>query len=159
MVVVAMIAILATMAIAYSGENRANLRAFSEDLVGQMETARIRSTSTRKWNRVWFDVDNFRVEVDQATVAGMAEPEDDEWEVVAKLEIPKTVTVYAFSTTVDVVEGNSPTEGGGLDDYIVFKPDGTSNGGTIYIEDSGHSRPMRILVYRATGTAFPKEHW
>jgi prepilin-type N-terminal cleavage/methylation domain-containing protein len=162
LVVVAMIAILASVALTYAGERRPNLRAFAEQIVGEADSARLRAISSRRWQRMGFDGEARRVVVEQALWTGMERPDDDDdWVVVTRLEIPQSVVVAAIATSVNLVEGEAiPGEGDGLDEHLYFTPDGSGEPRTVYLRGI-HARDgaHRVVVYRATGTAFAKERW
>jgi prepilin-type N-terminal cleavage/methylation domain-containing protein len=160
MVVVAMIGVLTTIALAYTGEGRANLRGFSEQIVGESDSARLRAISSRRWMRIGFDLDARKVITEQATVTGMDLPADDEWTVVGKFDIPRNMTIMGIATTANVVAGEGiPAEGDGLTEYLMFAPDGAGEPRTVYLRGNDNRRALRVVVYRATGTAYVKEGW
>ena len=160
MVVLAIIAILATVAIAYSGEHKGTSRSFADDLVAEADAARLRAISTRRWNRMWFDFTEEKVVVEESTTLGMAVPADDEWQVIEKLELPRMVHIAAITTTSDVDAGNDVTDGSGLDEVISFAPDGSSASRTIYLEpSSAEGGEQRVVFYRATGSGYRKDGW
>lgn len=160
LVVVAIIAILAGLALAYAGETRANTRGFAEQLVSALDNARMRAISSRKWQRVNFDFEEHRVESWQALEAGMAEPEDEtDYGIVGKFELPRYVTVDAITETADVEPDLHPGTGQGVDLSFEFLPDGSARARTAYLIGSDNRTTYRVLVYRATGTAYVKEGW
>ena len=165
MVGIAIIGIISAMVVAYAGEPRANTKSFAASIVAEMDAARTRAISTRRWNRISFDTDLGKMITEQSTVDedgnphGMKTPEDDEWEVISKIDIPKTITVFAMTDTCDYVAGNDPAEGDGLDDYVTFKPDGTGTAATVYLQSYDLDHQWRVYLYRATGTAYAKEEW
>jgi prepilin-type N-terminal cleavage/methylation domain-containing protein len=159
LITMAMIAILAGVAVSYTGESRANLRAFSEDLVGEADAARMRAVSSRRWNRLRFDADLRKVVVDQAIELGMAVPDDDGWQQVSTLAWPKSVKLVSITTTSDVDDGNEPVEDDGVDETITFAPDGAAVSRTIYLQSDDLRVMNRIVIYRATGTAYAKVGW
>jgi hypothetical protein len=158
MVGIAIIGIVIAMVVSYMGEPRANTKSFASTMVAEIDAARTRAISTRRWNRIGFDTTESKVIVEQSTTTGMGTPEDDEWERVSSLTVPKAITLYAATTTCDYVDGNEPSEGDGLDEYIVLKPDGTGTAFTLYLQ-SFDDHEARVYVYRATGTAYAKESW
>lgn len=160
MVVVVMIGIVATIALQYTGERRANLRGFASEIIGEADSARLRAASGRRWMRIGFDVDAEQARVEQANVSGMEVPADDGWTVVRTFTIPKTVVVASIATTANVTAGDGiPAEGDGLTEYLMFSPDGGSAARTVYLTDLQKRNSMRIVVYRATGSAYAKEGW
>jgi type II secretory pathway pseudopilin PulG len=161
LVVLAMIGVLIGLAVSYSGETRANLRAFGDQIVGEADTTRLRATSTRRWHKISFDTDAKRMQVYEADEAGMVQPTDDsEWLLVNEVEIPGSSQVYAIATTSNVVDGDGvPGEGDNLDVPLLFSPDGSAEPRTVYIRSYDQRKANRIVVYRATGTAMRKDTW
>lgn len=159
MVVLAMIAILSALAVAYTGERRANLRGFATAIVGEADAARMRAMSTRRWQRISFDLDpdRYRMVTEQATTTGMGEPTD--WAEVSRYAIPQRFTVASIHTTADAEGGVDVTEGDGLDEYLLFAPDGSSVPRTVYLSTNNPMTYLRVVVYRATGSAYMKENW
>src|SRR5689334_3748804 len=157
MVVVALIAILTALAVAYTGEARPNLKSFAGAVAGECDAARMRAIASRKWQRVWFDVDSELMVVDQATTTGMAEPTD--WVVMNTFKIPKQVHLASIHTTADAAGGVLVTDGDGLDEALAFAPDGSSVPRTVYLTTNPAKSWVRVVVYRATGTAYVKEAW
>jgi len=159
MVVIAIIAIMTAMAISYTGEGRATVKGFAGEVAGECDASRLQAISSRKWQRLWFDTATNKVRHDQATVTGMAVPTASEWVEVSRLDLPKVVAVEQINTTADINTGNAVTSGNGLTNYLMFAPDGSSVARTVYLDTfDGHS-PERIVVYRATGTAYVKDGW
>ncbi len=159
MVVVAMIGILSYMAVAYTGESRANLKSFGGSVLAEADQAKMRALASRRWHRVRFDLDAYLVITDQATFTGMSEPADDEWTMVSQVPIPKKFHVQAITTTADVDVGNDPGDGDGIDEALLFAPDGSSAARTVYLSTVSPYTYVRVVVYRATGTAYLKEGW
>jgi prepilin-type N-terminal cleavage/methylation domain-containing protein len=160
LVVLAMIAILAGLAFSYSGESKAGLTGFAEQLVGECDAARLRAISTRRWQRMSYDGEERKMVVEQATVTGMDQPDDDQWAMIAKLSVPATVTLSSIATAANVTAGEGvPEEGTGLDQYLYFEPDGAALPRTVYLQTSDGRKQVRVVIYRATGTAYAKELW
>ncbi len=159
MIVVAMIGILTAMAVAYSGEPRANLKGFATSIVGECDAAHMRAISSHRWQRIRFDTEAYEVITEQAAQVGMADPADDDWVAVGKSRFPKPFTVAAIHTTADTDTGNDVTDGDGLDEALLFAPDGSGLPRTVYLTTAKPLTNLRVLVYRATGTAFSKEGW
>jgi len=157
MVVLAMIAILSAMAVAYTGERRANLRGFAGSIVGEADAARLRALASRKWQRIGFDLDAGKMITEQATTTGMAEPDD--WTVQGVYAIPGRFTVASIHDSADANGGEDVIEGAGVDEYLMFAPDGSSVPRTIYLSSTQPFTYVRVVVYRATGTAYVKENW
>lgn len=160
MVVVAMIGVLAGITAAYTGERRANLRAFSEDLVGQADEARLRAISSRRWHRIRYDDASRAMVLEQGDPVGMTMPADDAWTELGKLSVPRNVTVYGLATTANAEDGTGvPNEGDGLGEALLFAPDGSSVGRTVYLASNDGRSLGRIMVYRGTGTAYARATW
>jgi prepilin-type N-terminal cleavage/methylation domain-containing protein len=160
MVAVAIIAVMAGLTVAYTGERRANMRGFVGQVVTECDSTRLRALSSRRWHRITFDTTTRRMIVWQATTTGMDLPDDDGWSNVNQAEIPRTVVVQGLGTTADVDGEAFPGEGEGVDDEaLLFGPDGAAEPRTVYFESSDGRSRMRILIYRATGTAYAKEGW
>jgi prepilin-type N-terminal cleavage/methylation domain-containing protein len=160
MIVVVMIGIVATIALQYTGERRANLRGFANEIVGEADSARLRASSSRRWMRIGFDTVAGQARVEQATFSGMDLPEDDEWTVVRTFTIPKTIVVASIATTANAIAGDGiPAEGDGLDEFLMFAPDGGGAARTVYLKGIDNRNALRIVVYRATGSAYAKEGW
>jgi prepilin-type N-terminal cleavage/methylation domain-containing protein len=159
MIVLAMIAILTAVAISYQGENRASIKGFAAQIAGEADAARLRATSTRKWQRITFDPDVHKVHLEQAVDTGMEMPADDGWIETGRLDLPQIVHVAAITTTADIDSGNAVTDGNGLDEALLFAPDGSSRARTVYLSTIGATVEIRIVVYRATGTAYVKDGW
>ena len=160
LVVLAMIAILAGLAFSYAGESKAGLTGFAEQLVGECDAARLRAISTRRWQRMHFDDDDRKIVVEQATVTGMDQPDDDQWAMIAKLSVPVQVHFASIATAANVTAGEGvPDEGAGLDEYLYFEPDGAATPRTVYLETLDGRKQVRVVIYRATGTAYAKELW
>lgn len=160
MIVVAILGILAGITVAYTGEPRATVRGFAEAIAGEADTARLRAISSRRWHRVRFDFESRRVVTEQALFTGMEEPADDEWALVGRFEIPVGIEVHSIAETANVVAGDGlPGEGDGLDLALGFAPDGSSVARTVYLQNTNGRNGYRIVVYRATGTAYVKDTW
>jgi Tfp pilus assembly protein FimT len=160
MVALVIIAVLSALAVSYAGEDRANLRGFSEQIVGEADSARLRALSSRRWHRITFDVEARRMRVWQGDVVGMELPDDDEWTETNRVEIPRAMFVHAIATTANVVAGEAiPDDGDGLGEALLFGPDGAGAARTVYLRSKDRSLRHRVVIYRATGTAIAKEAW
>lgn len=159
LVVIALIGILAGLAIAYTGERRASVRGFAESVVGNADAARLRAISTRRWHRVRFDGVN-KLVVEQGDPVGMTMPEDDAWTMIEMSTVPRQVTVHSIATTANIDSGEGvPAEGEGLDEVLLFAPDGSSAARTLYLTDTQNRNVARVIVYRVTGTATARSSW
>ncbi|CAN5850755.1 hypothetical protein BH11MYX3_BH11MYX3_03160 [soil metagenome] len=176
MVVIAIIAVVSALMVSVSGRTYgANARNFADQLTQTMSLAKQRAVSTRKWQRVeitgsapaspavattvtlwqWSNIG-------MTTPAGtctVGPPAINCWQVVQQNTIPTGVSVWEGSTTIDVSGGLTKTENTALDFNVDFKPDGSSTGGTAFINDSSGSKMYRVLVYRATGSSYARADW
>ena len=166
MVVVAVIAVISAMLMGVSGRSYgANPRNFSDQLTQTLGLAKLRAVSTRKWHRV--EITPTTITLWQWSNTGMTipagtcttPPSVNCWEAVQVVTVPKGVTMWNASTTVYGSGGASPTQSSTLDFNFDFKPDGSSTGGTAFINDSANARPWRVLVYHATGSSYARETW
>lgn len=162
LVVLAMISVLAAIAFSYSGESAANVRGFAEEIVGDADSARLRAISSRRWQRMRFDLGARKVVVEQAVLAGMDRPTDDaDYAQVSTLDLPRAVDLWGIATTANLIAGEGvPGEDEGLTEHLYFGPDGAGEPRTVYLRSAtGGRNPWRVVVYRATGTAVAKESW
>ncbi len=166
MVVVAMIALLSALMMGVSGRSYgANPRSFSNQLTQTLNLAKLRAVSTRKWHRV--EITPTVITLWQWSNRGMAipagtcttSPTVNCWEVVQQVTVPKNITMWNATTTVAVSPGSAPSQNTTLDFNFDFKPDGSSTGGTAFINDGQYARPWRVLVYHATGSTYARETW
>jgi prepilin-type N-terminal cleavage/methylation domain-containing protein len=173
MVVVAIIGVLAGLLISVSGKTYgANPRVFSDQVVQMMNLAKLRSVNTRKWHKV---------EVAGAAAGSPATPSTITlwqwsepgltipagtcttspishcWQAIQQISIPNGVLLHGASSTVDI----AGTATQAYDDTTVFeikfKPDGSSDGGSVFLTDTQQQRFWRVLVYKYTGSAYARE--
>ena len=173
MVVVAIIAVLAGLLISVSGKTYgANPRVVSDQVVQMMNLAKLRSVNTRKWHKV--EVAGSAAaspatpstitlwqwsEVGLATPTGtcVLSPLSHCWQAIQQISLPKGVEIFGASTTVDVNGSATPTYDDTTDFEIRFKPDGSSDGGSVFITDTQQQKFWRVLVYRYTGSSYARE--
>lgn len=172
MVVVAIIAILAGLLISVSGKTYgANPRVFSDQVVQMVNLAKLRAVNTRKWHKV--EVAGSAAaspatpstitlwqwsEVGLATPAGTCTPPDVNcWQAIQQITIPNGVDLWNASSTVYVNGGSTDAYDDTRSFEIKFKPDGSSDGGTIMLTDREQVKFWRVLVYRYTGSAYARE--
>ncbi len=176
MVVVAIVAILAGLLISVSSKTYgANPRNFSDSVVQMMNLAKLRAVSTRKWHRVEVTGPSpaapsagDTITLWQWSNVGMAVPSGacstspsvvNCWQAVQVISVPRGVTLWNAQTGVDVNGTATPAQDTALDFNFDFRPDGSSTGGTVFITDTGNTRPWRVLVYRVTGSAYARENF
>jgi len=158
MVVLAIIGVLTSLALVYAGERRANLNGLGSQLVGGFDAARLRAIASQRWQRARYDDDTRRLIFEQATTAGMEEPDD--WSQVEVLGISRPLELAAIATTANVATGvDVPDEGDGLDEELRFAPDGSAVPRTVYLSAGDGQSRLRVVIYRVTGTAVVKEQW
>lgn len=159
LVVIALVGILTSLAIAYTGERKASVRSSAEALIGVADSARLRAISTRRWHRIRFDGVN-KLVTEQGDPVGMVMPEDEAWTEIESLTLPNSVELYGIATTANVTAGEGvPDEGEGLDETLLFSPDGSSVARTLYFQSVDGRNAGRVVMYRVTGTAYYRGSW
>lgn len=154
-VVLAMIGVLTAIAFTYFGERRSGTRGFTDQLSGELESARLRALSTRRWHRI--TVTSTVATVDQATTTGMVAPVA--YEFVERMTVPNNIRIVAVDTSTHVSSIGQPVEGSGMTEEILFAPDGTSVGRTLWVSDIKDKAPFRIALFASTGRARVYEGW
>jgi prepilin-type N-terminal cleavage/methylation domain-containing protein len=157
MVVVAIIAILSVLVFSVSGRTYgANALTVSDKISSTMNWVKMRAVSTRRIHCV--QVKPNEMLIWQSDVTGFANQNCVQF--VQRVSLPATVSVWDVDTVARASSGNSVTQNGSLDyQFVLFKPDGSSNGATLYVTDSQHSREYRVLVYKATGSSYARQTW
>jgi len=155
-VVLALIGVLTAIAFSYAGERRAGARGFADQISGELESARLRALSTRRWHRVTVVGSNTAI-VEQATTTGMVAPVA--YEFVSRVTAPSNVRIVAMAAPTYVSSGGQPAEASGLTEEFRFAPDGSSVGRTLWISDSKDRSPFRIALFGSTGRARVFEGW
>lgn len=150
-----LVGILTVIAFAYGGERRAGVRAFADQLSGEIETVRLRALSTRRWHRIIVNARGATVE--QATTVGMVAP--TAYAVIGGFSAPTNVRVVALTTSTVVASGSAPTNGSGFAEELRFAPDGSSVPRTLWVSDPRDRSPHRIAVFGSTGRARVYEGW
>lgn len=153
--VLALIGVMTAIAFAYAGERRAGARGFADQVSGELESARLRALSTRRWHRV--TVTPAAMVIEQATTAGMVAPVAYEW--VGGVTAPSNVRIVAMATTTLVTSIGAPADGDGLTEEIRFAPDGSSVARTLWISDRRDRAPFRIALFGSSGRARVYEGW
>lgn len=154
-VVLALIGVLTAIAFSYAGERRAGARGFADQMSGELESARLRALSTRRWHRV--TVASGEAIIEQATTTGMVAPVA--YEFVSRVTSPNNVRIVAVATQTYVTSIGQPAEGSGLTEEFRFAPDGSSIGRTLWISDSKDRSPYRIALFGSTGRARVYSGW
>jgi prepilin-type N-terminal cleavage/methylation domain-containing protein len=160
MVVVAIVAILSSLMVGLTSRPyNANATNMTDQIVSTMNFAKMRSVSTRRIHYV--QITPAYIAVWQSKTTGFVTCTNSNpdlcWDYVQKLTIPNGVKIYNVSTSTLTGTGNAVTENTALDYAMMFKPDGSATGGTIFIADS--RKQYRILVYKATGGVRAQQTW
>jgi prepilin-type N-terminal cleavage/methylation domain-containing protein len=149
-VVLALIGVLTAIAFSYAGERRAGARGFADQMSGELESARLRALSTRRWHRVILTASSATIE--QATSTGMVVP--TAYEFVSRVTVPSNIRIVAMATSTLTATQSQPVEGANLaTEEFRFAPDGSSVGRTLWISDRRNKSPYRIALFGSTGRA------
>jgi prepilin-type N-terminal cleavage/methylation domain-containing protein len=156
MVVVGIIGVLSGMVISVSGTAYgANSSSVGDQLTSALGLAKLRAISTRRITRV--EVRAQTATVWQSSQTGMVAP--TEWQYYQTFTIPRGVTVWDASTTVHADAGATVSQNPDVAFMVDFRPDGSSTGGTIFVTDTANAHPVRVMVYRATGSSYARAQW
>lgn len=167
MVVVAIIAILSSLVVTVMPRTYgASAESVSNQVVSYANLARMRAVSTRHYHRL--EVLPTGINLWQWSDSGMTVPGGSCstspkithcWQLVQSMGFGGGTTAWDVSTTVYPSSGTAVTQNTGLDTDILFRPDGSSTGGTIFVTDRQGAKRWRVLVYRATGSSYAREAW
>jgi prepilin-type N-terminal cleavage/methylation domain-containing protein len=166
MVVVAIISVLSGFMISVSARTYgASAESVSNDLVAAANLAKMRAVSSRHYQRL--EVTPTKVHMWEWSDPGITPPSgtcttspvSHCWQLVQTVQIQGTNKVYDASGTVYAASGTSVASNGSLDFMIDFKPDGSSTGATLFVGDKVAARRWRVLVYKATSSAYSREIW
>ncbi len=158
MVVITLIGILSALALASMSTQRYadTASGFAEQVVAEAETARMRAAATGKWQRM--DVRSEGIYFWEATTKGLATPTD--WVYVETMSVPGHIQVASFDATTHLTTGSSvPAVGANLPGAIDFSPDGQATAATVFIADENARDKIRVIVYRASGSAHKRGGW
>lgn len=156
MVVVAIIGILSAFLFGVSGRTYGgNAQNTSDQIVSALTLAKMRSVSTRRIHMM--QVRPNELLLWQSPDTGFAGATPDQF--VQRFTLPNNVKIWDVETAIQTGTGNAPSEITTLDFQMMFRPDGSSTGGTIYVTDSQNVKTHRVLVYRATGSSYARETW
>jgi len=165
MVVVAIVAVLATFLIGISARpDGANAAASAEQMQSTLAMARMRAVASRRPHRVQFLIDvngNQYMEVDQLNQTGMKIPATPTWQLVQYTRFGKSIYLWSAAAGAQATAtGATPAQNTGLPYNLYFKPDGTGTASTIYVKDhTSAPHYYRVYVYQATGSAYVRESW
>lgn len=155
MVVVAIIAVLA----AIMGPTRGfgpTASNVSEQLVAQMNYARLRASSTRRIHRV--EIRPQTLTIYQSPTTGLVVPPSG-WQLVQTTTISSGVSIWAAQAGASVNGGANPNQNTSLAYNIDFRPDGRATASTVFVANAQQTSKFRILVYGATGGSYARENW
>ncbi len=157
LIVVALIAVVTALAFAslsttsYAG----TVDGFADRVSNTMETARLRATSSRRWQRLEFN--GSTVTVWQSDTTGMGPV--NAWQPLETIAVPAKVSVASTDTSTHVALGSGvPSPGDGLPGAVDFAPDGSAQSFTVFIQGEDGTR-SRVIVYRATGASWVLKDW
>jgi Tfp pilus assembly protein FimT len=156
MVVITILAVLSGLVIGVNGTAYgASATAVSDQLTSALGVAKLRALSTRRTTRL--EIKAQTATLWQSSQTGMVAPTS--WQFCQTFTIPNGVSVWDGSTTVYASAGTTVSQNASVDFTVDFKPDGTSTGGTVFVTDRANAHPMRVLVYRATGSSHAETQW
>jgi Tfp pilus assembly protein FimT len=156
MVVLAIVAVLAGLLIGVNGTAYgASASSVGDQLTSAFGLAKLRAISTQRYTRL--EVKNRTATLWQSTQTGLVAPTS--WQFCQTFTIPNGVTVWDGSTTVYASPGATVSQNPSVDLAFDFRPDGSSTGGTVFVTDTNHAHPARVLVYRATGSSYARLGW
>ncbi len=175
MVVVAILGIIAALITGVaSTPYTANPRSVADQINATLNLARMRAVSTRRWHRVEVTgpaatVPN-TVMLWQFSEAGMRTPDASLcnpgppaincWQIVEQTTLPRTIVVRGASVTPYAAAGVATVvENTALDFPIDFRPDGSSSGGTLFLNSREGRQKYRLVIYSATGSAYARAAW
>jgi len=155
-VVIAIIGVLATLAVSADSEDQANADGFADQLVADLDQVRLRAMGSRRWHRLTFNAAG--ATLDEATTTGMGAP--TAYDTIGQINTPRRIVIDSLldGTQVDAT-GDSPGAGLGYDLEVLFGPDGTGTGRTIYITDLRGVSRARVAIFGATGMARAYGDW
>lgn len=157
MVVIALIAVLGMLAVSTGRNFGSTPTAVADQVVSTMTYSRMRASSTRRIHRVIVQPD--RMDVWQAPNTGLAMPTSG-WQLVQTERIASPVVVWNAIDGAQVGSGATPAQATALNYDIYFYPDGRSkNAATVFLTNQAQTSMYRVLVYRATGGSYAREHW
>lgn len=161
MVVVAIIAIISTVLFSVNSRTYgANSRTIADQVAATLSSARIRAVATRRIHRVIVQPHELQVWASETTgLVDDGDVTDGNDLFVERIEIPNGVSIWDVQPQSQSIPNiASVTEDTGLVYEIMFKPDGTSSGGTAFVHDTNNSE-YRVLVYRVTGSVYARQTW
>lgn len=161
MVVMAIIGILMVVAVVSIGGTTyaGTPKGFADKIVAEIDQTRLRAISARRWQRLEVKADE--VVHWEANVEGMAKPTDpDAWDLVRVTSVVGDIEVAMVNDSTHLYENTGvPAVGTGVGSLLDFAPDGAGTAATIFVRDRADKQRFRVVIYRATGTAYVYEGW
>ncbi|MCX5744590.1 MAG: prepilin-type N-terminal cleavage/methylation domain-containing protein [Proteobacteria bacterium] len=156
MVVVAIIGIIGVLVFSVSSRPfGASAKAVSDQVVSQINLARLRAQVTRKIQRV--QVEPQLISVWELSTTGLAIPAIPVWSLVQESSIPKGASAWNVTAGAITTTGATVTQNASLLYGLNVRPDGQATASTIYLSDNLHQ--WRVIVYHATGGTYAREGW
>lgn len=174
MVVVAIIGIVAALISSVaSTPYTANPRSVADQVVATMNLAKMRAVSSRHWHRVEVTgpaaTPANTVTLWAFSEAGMRVPDDSTcnpgppasfcWEMIEQVTLPNSIVIRGASAAVSIAAGATVTVDTALDFDLLFRPDGSSTGGTVFLDSKTGTQPYRLVVYPSTGSSYARANW
>ncbi len=159
MIVVAIIGVVSALLIGVNSRTYgANSKLVTDQLASTLNSARMRAIATRRRHTVVIMPNDVQVWASEKTGLvddGVIDGLDF---FVERVQVPNGIKIYDVNTAVLKDAGNSATLNASLQYEMWFKPDGTSKGGTLFVQDNNDSK-YRVLVYKATGSVYARQAW
>jgi len=161
MIVVAIIGFFSALLISLSSRTYgANSKNTADQVAAMFGMAKTRAISTRRIHRVLITPNDMQIWASDTT--GMSDDSDmSDDSYVSRLSLGNGVSFWNVDTSTvygSSPPSTSPTKNASLSTTLVFKPDGSSSGGTVYLFDTAGSK-YRLPVYKVTGSVFSRAGW
>ncbi len=158
MTVIAMVGVLSGIAVVFvkPSSHASSATGYAHEVAALCDAVRQRAVASRA--RQMLEVTSDKIVHYQASLPGMAPA--DEWRLVGTLPAPSRVFIASTDTRVhDAPRDGAPQLGAGLPFEVDFAPDSTSTAATIFVQDTYGETRARVIVYRATGSAYAYSEW
>lgn len=158
MVVIAIIGLLAASAAVFVKPRAyaASSRGYAQEIAALCDSVRQRAVASRTYQKL--EVKAGEIIHWQGTTTGLTIPDD--WSFIGTTPVPSEVAIAATSDRTHIEPDDSvPTSGTGIPAEIDFAPDGTASAATIFVTDSADEIRARVVIYRATGSAYAYDEW
>ena len=155
MIVVAIIGVVSYMLLSLSSRTYgANSKNVADSVSATLNAIRSRSIATRRIQRAFVKTTEILVwESDTTGLTDDNDASDDRF--VLREAIPSGVTVWNVDSSSSAT---NPSQNASVNYEIRFKPDGSSNGGTIFLIDT-NSKQYKLPIYTYTGSVFARAGW